>query len=377
MVCTHIYRRGYKKNGGITIETFWKDKKVLITGHTGFKGSWLTLWLKDLGAEVIGYSLEPESFISLYNLLSIDREIESLIADIRDIQTLYKFIQKHKPDIIFHMASQPLVHHSYKDPLNTFSVNVMGTVNLLECIKKVESVRAFINVTTDKVYEDKNTFNGYKENDKLGGKDPYSSSKTCSEFITNSYLHSFFPSHKYKEHGKSIATARSGNVIGGGDWSVGRLIPDCVKSLELGKEVVIRNPNSIRPWQHVLDSLKGYILLAEHLYKHGSIFNGAWNFGPSDNDIHSVQRMAEYICSNWEGEYSLVINRDSLIQETEVLMLDSSKSRELLGWNPRWLAEESIKKVIKWHKGYLDGLSASELCRNQIKEFEKEGLVWK
>lgn len=294
-------------------KTFWHNKKIFVTGHTGFKGSWLCLWLTALGAKVTGYALEPPTEPNLYKLCKIDTYIESNIADIRNIDSLWNAMSTAQPDIVIHMAAQPIVLESYRHPVATYAVNVMGTVHVLEAVRKCKSVRAVINVTTDKCYENKEWVWGYRENELLGGYDPYSNSKACSELVTSAYRSSFFNPRDYKSHGVAIATARAGNVIGGGDWAPGRLVPDCVRALLKGEKIIIRNPGAIRPWQHVLEPLNGYLLLAQRLYEEGPRYAEAWNFGPCDDDVKSVQWIVERLCSKWGNNVSYAIEKKSRV----------------------------------------------------------------
>ncbi|MFC4599692.1 CDP-glucose 4,6-dehydratase [Cohnella hongkongensis] len=280
--------------------SFWENKKVFVTGHTGFKGSWLSLWLSHKGARVTGYSLSPPTSPSLFKLAKVESQIEkSILGNIIDYDRLNSALQEAQPEIVIHMAAQPLVRESYKSPLETYQVNVMGTVNLFEAIRNTESVRAVVNVTTDKCYQNNEWEWGYRENEPLGGYDPYSSSKACSELVTAAYRNSFFPKDLYASHGVAIASARAGNVIGGGDWATDRLIPDVIRSMLKREKVTIRNPHSIRPWQHVLEPLGGYMLLAELLYEHGTQYGEAWNFGPEDQDVKPVQWIVENLAYKW------------------------------------------------------------------------------
>jgi CDP-glucose 4,6-dehydratase len=280
--------------------SFWKDKKVLITGHTGFKGSWLCLTLHQLGASIFGYALEPPTEPSLYNICNIDSFVDSTIGDIRDYDTLYKTIARIKPEIIIHMAAQPLVRESYKNPVETYQINVMGTVQLLDAVRLIGGVKALVNVTTDKCYENKEWPWGYRENEPMGGYDPYSNSKGCSELVTSSFRNSFFNSATYAQHGLALASGRAGNVIGGGDWAEDRLIPDIIKAIAQGEKVKIRSPFAIRPWQHVLEPLTGYLTLAEKLYTEGPKYAEGWNFGPMDEDAKPVEWIVQKLvkCCN-------------------------------------------------------------------------------
>ncbi|CAH1208477.1 CDP-glucose 4,6-dehydratase [Paenibacillus allorhizoplanae] len=349
---------------------FWNNKRVFITGHTGFKGSWLSLWLTHMGAKVAGYALQPPTSPSLFELCNIEGLLEkSTIADIRDLESIKKAVSDFKPEIVIHMAAQPLVRDSYKIPVETYSINVMGTVNVFEAIRTTESVKAVVNVTTDKCYENKEWEWGYRENERLGGYDPYSNSKACSELVTSAYRNSFFNPEKYNEHGVAIASARAGNVIGGGDWAVDRLIPDCVRSLLLAEEIVIRNPNSIRPWQHVLEPLSGYLLLAEKLYMHGVQYAEGWNFGPSDNDAKPVSWIVDKICDIWGESSHYRIDGGSHPHEAHYLKLDCSKAKSLLNWQPRWELERTLKSIVYWSQMYNKGADMRITCLEQINDY--------
>lgn len=331
----------------------YKDKKVFITGHTGFKGSWLSLWLTELGANVIGYSLKANTEPNHYDNLNLN--IISIIDDIRDKSSLQKALFKHQPDIVFHLAAQPLVRYSYQHPIETFETNIMGTVNLFEAIKHVSSIKAVINITSDKAYENKESEEGYKETDSMGGYDPYSASKGCSEIITSSYRNSFFNLNEYgKNHHVLVASARAGNVIGGGDWAEDRLIPDIIKSMTLNKKVEIRSPNSIRPWQHVLEPLSGYLLLGKELLEGKKEYAEAWNFGPSDESTITVKEVVEYIRKYWD-KINYMINEDKIhVHEAKLLKLNCSKARSKLGWKPKWNSETTFKETVNWYKEFYE-----------------------
>jgi len=329
----------------------YKDKKVLITGHTGFKGSWLSQWLKLCGAEVYGYSLNPPSVPNHFDLLKPD--VNSHTGDVRDLSALQNFFRKVKPDIVFHLAAQALVRPSYNDPVETFTTNITGTVNVLEACRKTDSIKAVINVTSDKCYENKDWLWGYRENDPMGGFDPYSASKGCSELVTASYRNSFF---NLKQHGKShnilLASARAGNVIGGGDWATDRLIPDMIKAAASKLPMIIRNPESTRPWQHVLEPLSGYLMLGWKLLENKMEFADGWNFGPDLKSNLSVNEVVGISKNFWEEikiEYSDDISNQ---HEANVLMLDCSKARKLLKWEPLWEIEKTLKKTVDWYKNY-------------------------
>jgi CDP-glucose 4,6-dehydratase len=350
--------------------TFWKGKKIFLTGHTGFKGSWLSLWLHAMGAEVTGYALDPPTEPSLFKLCRLDEIVTSIIGDVRDLDRLKREIVAAQPEIIFHMAAQPLVRDSYRIPVDTYEINVMGTVHLLESVRCCANIKSVVNVTTDKCYENREGSVGFRESDPLGGYDPYSSSKACSELITAAYRSSFFNPKDYSLHGVAIASARAGNVIGGGDWAADRLIPDCIRALLKNESIVLRNPEAIRPWQHVLEPLSGYLLLAERLCSDGVSFSGAWNFGPGNDDARSAGWIVQRLCSLW-GD-GAAYRRDMGVNphETSYLMLDSDKAFNELGWAPRWSLERALESIICWSAAYRRGLDVRQKCMRQIKEYE-------
>ena len=347
----------------------YKGKKIFVTGHTGFKGSWLCLWLYSLGAEVIGYALNPPTNPSLFALCNVDDLVESIIADIRDIESLTKAIYRTKPEIVIHMAAQSLVNDSYKIPLETYAINTMGTINLFEAVRNCSSVKVVVNVTTDKCYENEERIWGYRENDPMGGYDPYSNSKACSELITSTYRSSFFNPKDYHTHGVALATARAGNVIGGGDWTNGRLIPDCVVALLKGEKIRVRSPRAVRPWQHVLEPLSGYLMVAQKLYKDGPSYGEAWNFGPYDNDAKPVEWIVKKVCEKWGNNASYEIDEGEYPHEATYLKLDASKARLKLGWYPRWNIEKAIEKVIEWVLAYKEKKNLRQICLKQIEEY--------
>lgn len=350
-------------------KAFWKNKKVFLTGHTGFKGSWLSLWLHFLGAEVTGYALNPPTEPSLFELCKVDKHITSIIADVRDGDSLINAMAVAKPEVVIHMAAQPIVRESYKDPITTYATNVMGTVNLFEAVRNCKSVKAVVNVTTDKCYENKEWVWGYRENESMGGYDPYSNSKACSELVTASYRNSFFNPKDYHLHGVGLASARAGNVIGGGDWAADRLIPDCIRSLLIDEQIIIRSPYAIRPWQHVLEPLSGYLALAQKLYENGPQYAEGWNFGPNDNDAKPVEWIVKKMCAKWGPNSSYIVDKGNHPHEANYLKLDCSKAKLKLGWHPKWNLGQALDKIIEWTLAYKDGKDLREVCLNQIEEY--------
>ena len=349
--------------------SFWSGKKVLVTGHTGFKGSWLCLWLQHLGATVTGFALNPSSNPNFYELTSINRCMSNNIGDIRDYKCILNLILQYEPEVVIHMAAQSLVRYSYIHPVETYSTNIMGTINLLEAVRQTSSVRAVVNVTSDKCYENKEWIWGYRENEALGGNDPYSSSKGCAELVTSSYRNSFFNPSNYSLHKVALATARAGNVIGGGDWSDDRLIPDTIRALSIGQRVAIRNPNAIRPWQHVLEPLSGYLNLAEKLYTQGPKFSEAFNFGPVEDDARPVSWIVNELTKCWGGGASWILDTTENPHEAQHLKLDCSKAKNLLEWQGRWSLEKSLENIVFWHKAHLRGANMREISLAQIESF--------
>jgi len=345
---------------------FWRGKRVLITGYTGFKGGWLSLWLSQMGAEVHGYALKPPTEPNFYTVSGLHSRLESsTIADIRDAETLTHKMKTVSPEIVLHLAAQPIVRYSYSAPVETYAVNVMGTVNLLEAVRSTSSVKAIVNVTTDKCYENREWERPYTETDSLGGYDPYSSSKACSELVTAAYRRSFLA-----PAGIQLASARSGNVIGGGDWAEDRLIPDFLRALDAGKTLKIRSPQSTRPWQHVLEPISGYLLLAQNLYNEGADFAEAWNFGPEEADTYPVKWIIEHLCN--EVPNSAFICDEGLHQhEANFLKIDSSKAKAKLGWYPHWNLHRALKKTLDWHQAWKKGLNMEEFSLSQISEYEE------
>ncbi len=351
-------------------QQFWENKKVFVTGHTGFKGSWLCMWLSDLGAKVTGFALPPSTNPSLFELCKVEELIENHhVGDIRDLDFLISAMKQALPDIVIHMAAQPLVRESYKNPVETYSTNVMGTVHMLEAVRQCKSVKAVLNVTTDKCYENKEWVWGYRETEPLGGFDPYSSSKACSELVTSAYRNSFFG----QENSVAIASARAGNVIGGGDWANDRLIPDCVRSLLSNQTIKVRNPDSIRPWQHVLEPLSGYLMLLQHLYEGGSKYADAWNFGPLDSEAKPVKWIVEKVISSWTPKINYEQDTGSNPHEAHYLKLDCSKAFYELGWQPRWSLEFTIEQILAWTRAYMSKKDMRAFSLEQIKEY----TTWK
>lgn len=348
---------------------FWRGKRVFLTGHTGFKGSWLSLWLHTLGAEVTGYSLDPPTVPSLFVLAGVEKLLKSVIADVRDLDRLKREMTAAAPEIVIHMAAQPLVRDSYKIPVETYATNVMGTVHLLEAIRSTATVRAVVNVTTDKVYENREWAWGYRENEPLGGYDPYSNSKGCSELVTAAYRSSYFNPLAYDRHGVAVATARAGNVIGGGDWAIDRLVPDMIRAILAGQPVLIRNPHAIRPWQHVLEPLSGYLLLARRLFEDGAHYSEGWNFGPADEDAKPVQWLVEKLCVGWGDGASYELDADNHPHEAHYLKLDCSKARAELGWRPRWGLERTLESILRWTRVFQGGGDVKSDCLRQILEY--------
>ncbi|PWJ43311.1 CDP-glucose 4,6-dehydratase [Sediminitomix flava] len=346
--------------GGIYI-----GKKVLITGHTGFKGTWLSIWLKLLGAEVYGYALEPQSKGGNFIRCGLENEISHKIGDIRDMQMFQEYLTLIKPDICFHLAAQPLVLESYKDPRETFETNMMGTVNFFEAVRMTPSVKVAVNVTTDKCYDNKEWVWGYREDDPMGGKDPYSASKGCSELITSSYLYSYFD----QNNTCAIASARAGNVIGGGDWAENRIVPDFFRAINKGKEIYLRNPNATRPWQHVLDPLSGYLQLAAMLWENKESYQGGWNFGPATQSHFSVKDLAEKMIQ-YMGHGSLsYVNEKSILHEANLLKLDISKAVNHLQWYPVLDFDETVRFTVEGYQADIQSNLILSARQSQIKEY--------
>jgi CDP-glucose 4,6-dehydratase len=344
---------------------FWKEKKVFLTGHTGFKGSWMSLWLQQMGADVMGYALTPDSVPDLFTVAHVGAGMESVIGDIRDLEHITKSMNTFNPDILIHMAAQPLVRKSYIDPVETYSTNVMGTVNVLEAARKCPNLKAIVSVTTDKCYENKEWEWGYRENEPMGGHDPYSSSKGCAELVTSAYRRSFFNTPDTA----ALASARAGNVIGGGDWADDRLVPDILAAFAKAEPVIIRNPLATRPWQHVLEPISGYLVLAEALYTEGHTFAEAWNFGPKDEDCRPVSYILDKIVEYWDGEASWKLDKNNNPHEAGFLKLDCSKAGSRLNWQPKWSLEETLKSIVDWYQHYKNGDDVKKECLKEIKKY--------
>lgn len=345
----------------------YSGKRVFLTGHTGFKGSWLALWLTKLGAKVCGYSLAPNTNPSMFKVLDIEHKIEkSIFGDILDEKTLEKALSEFQPDIVFHLAAKPLVRLSYREPILTYKTNVIGTLNVLEMAKRCKSVKAFVNITTDKCYENKEVNRGYKEDEPMGGYDMYSSSKGCVEIMSSSFRRSFLQ----EEGTYAMATARAGNVIGGGDWAEDRLIPDCVRYINAGEKIEIRNPIAVRPWQHVLEPLSGYLLLGQKLLEEGKKYAEGFNFGPNEESVLRVAEVAEKVCKYY-GKGEVVIHKRDNLHEANLLMLNIEKAEKVLGWTPTYTADDAVKNTIEWYKHfYAKDVDMYEFTMNQIKEYE-------
>ena len=348
---------------------FWKNKRVLVTGHTGFKGSWLSIYLRLLGAKVTGYALDPKNSKDNFVLSKIEKHINHIVNDIRDFESLFNAFNDTKPHVVFHLAAQPLVLKSYNQPKETFDTNIGGTVNVLEASRFCKSVRVIVNITSDKCYFDSMPEKGYNENNRLGGYDSYSSSKACSELVTDAYRNSFFNINNLEEHNVSLSSARAGNVIGGGDWNENRLIPDCIRSLENSEKIVIRNPEHFRPWQHVLEPLTGYLMLAENMYSNPRKFSGAWNFGPSSDAFVNVETLVKKLIKVWgSGDWEAESISKEKLREDKKLFLDATKAWNELNWKSNYNIDESIDLTLNWYKNYYKS-DVLDLCEKQIKKY--------
>ncbi len=346
-------------------KSFWCNKRVFLTGHTGFKGGWLSLWLSLLGARVKGYALDPPTSPSLFNEARIGGVIDSQIGDIRDQEVLHESMVKFNPDILIHMAAQPLVRYSYSAPIETYEVNVIGTAKVLEVARSCTNLKAIVNITTDKCYENEEQDKSFQEDDPMGGYDPYSSSKGCAELVTSAYRRSFLQGHDI-----GIASVRAGNVVGGGDWADDRLIPDILRSFEKNEAVVIRNPKATRPWQHVLEPLSGYLILAQKLYDNRDEYAEGWNFGPNEQDVKSVDWILDKMISKWPNS-SWRLDNSSSPHEAGFLKLDISKAKSKLGWKPTLELSDALEKIIDWHKAYLNQEDMQAICLEEIEDYMK------
>lgn len=344
---------------------FWHGRRVLLTGHTGFKGSWLALWLGDLGAEVTGVSTPPPTEPSLYDLARVADVVRNVEADVRDLDAVARAVADARPEVVIHMAAQPLVRRSFDEPVETYATNVMGTVNVFEAVRRAGGVRAVVNVTSDKCYENRDWEWGYREHEPKGGRDPYSSSKGCAELVTTAYRDSFFGTGG----GTALGSARAGNVIGGGDWGVDRLVPDAMRAALDGRPLAIRNPEAIRPWQHVLEPLSGYLLLAERMCGSRDFADG-WNFGPDDRDVRPVRWVVERLAKLWGGELEWRIDSGPHPHEARYLKLDSSRARMRLGWEPRWDLPRALDAVVSWYRAYAAGEDVRETTLRQVREHQ-------
>lgn len=348
---------------------FYRGKRIIVTGHTGFKGSWLSIWLHELGAEVIGIAQDPFCERDNYVLSGIGKKISAdLRVDIREIYNLKEIFIKYQPEIVFHLAAQPLVRLSYEIPVETYETNVMGTINVLEAIRATDSVKIGVMITTDKCYENKEQIWGYRENEPMGGYDPYSSSKGAAEIAISSWRRSFFNPEQYKNHGKSIASVRAGNVIGGGDWALDRIIPDCIKAIEADKLIEVRSPNAIRPWQHVLEPISGYMLLAKKMWEEPTMYCEGWNFGPRIESVATVWDIVTILTEKYGKGQLKDISSPNTLHEAQILMLDTSKAKFKLGWEPRMNINQCIEMVSDWYKTY-NSQDMYDMCISQIKKF--------
>jgi CDP-glucose 4,6-dehydratase len=350
---------------------FWRKKRVFLTGHTGFKGSWMALWLQNLGAELTGFALKPHSLPSLFAEANIADGMHSINGDIRDLPSLQKAMNAAQPEIVIHMAAQSLVRFSYQNPVETYATNVMGTVHLLEAVRNTPGINAVVNITTDKCYENREWVWGYRENEPMGGYDPYSNSKGCAELVSAAYRSSFFNPDSHAHHGVALATVRAGNVIGGGDWAENRLLPDILAAFEQGKTVSIRNPRAVRPWQHVLEPLRGYLLLAERLYNHGPTYAEGWNFGPNDEDAKPVGWIVEKVAKMWGNDAQWQIDAGEHPHEANYLKLDISKARNRLDWHPALRVDDALQLTIDWSKQRKIVADIRKLTLEQINAYQK------
>ncbi len=351
-------------------KSFWKGRKVFVTGHTGFKGSWLSLWLEALGANATGYALEPPTEPNLFEQAGVSKSIRSITGDIRDFEKLTATIRESQPEVVIHMAAQSVVKHGYEDPIETYSSNVMGTVNLFEAIRRLGLHCAVVNVTSDKCYVNNEWVWGYRENEPMGGRDPYSNSKGCAELVTTAYRESFFPPREIDGHGVALGSARAGNAIGGGDWTANQLIPDIMRAFLAGQPCLIRNPGAYRPWQFLMEPLRGYLLLAETLTADPARFAEGWNFGPVDSDARPVAWIADELVKLWGGSASWIQDKNFHAHEAHALKLDASKAKNLLNWSPVLPLSEALTWIVEWYKALQAGCDLAKFTRSQIQQYE-------
>ena len=349
--------------------SFWHGRRVVVTGHTGFKGSWLSLWLQQLGADVCGVALDPPTDPSMFDEAKVAKGMRSEIADIRDLEGVKVVLREHRPEIVFHMAAQSLVRKSYEDPVTTYATNVMGTVNVLESVRECDSVRAVVVITTDKCYENKEWVWPYRETDRLGGYDPYSNSKACAELVVSAYRNSFFSHAQYDRHRLAIATARAGNVIGGGDWAEDRLVPDIMRAFAAKQVLEIRNPNAVRPWQHVLEPLAGYLTLAERLCEAGVQYGDAWNFGPEHADAKSVEWIVRQLAEDWGEDAHWHVDGQTHPHEAQMLKLDWSRAAHALDWHPVLPLKNALRLTAEWYRRRNEGENARDITSEQIERY--------
>lgn len=354
---------------------FWSGKRVFLTGHTGFKGSWLALWLQQLGAEVTGFALDAPTQPSLFDVAQVAQGMQSVQGDVRDLPALMRAMQAAQPEIVIHMAAQSLVRLSYDTPVETYATNVMGTVHLLEAVRQTPGVKAVVNVTTDKCYENKEWAWGYRENEPMGGFDPYSNSKGCSELVSAAYRSSFFNPALHAQHGVALATARAGNVIGGGDWAKDRLVPDILAAFEAGKQVAIRNPHATRPWQHVLEPLRGYLTLAERLFTDGPAFAEGWNFGPHSDDAKPVEWIVQHMAQHWAQDASWQVDAGEHPHEAHYLKLDISKAAHRLHWHPAMRLDNALALIVDWARARQRGADMRAITQQQIADYQSLALA--
>ena len=353
--------------GMVIDEDFWKERRVFVTGHSGFKGSWISFWLKQLGANVTGFSLAPVDKPNLFDVVHVASGMDSHIGDIRDLQQLEHVITEAQPEIVIHMAAQSLVRESYEDPVNTYTTNIIGTVNVLEAVRHVSSVKVLLNITSDKCYENEEWDRPYRETDPMGGHDPYSSSKGCAELVTSSYYRSFL-----NDINIGVATARAGNVIGGGDWARDRIVPDAISAFSNNKILEIRNPLATRPWQHVLEPIAGYLIVCQKLYKNPQQYSGPWNFGPDPEGVQPVSKLADEIVRNWSENANWQQDKDIHPHEAQNLILDSTKAHTQLGWSPIWSFDRTVKETVKWYKAWIAGEDINTTTSQQIARYQQE-----